>query len=376
MHILHTFANNDSVPYLSWFAERAYREGGIQYSFLLLHSERPAMMDEMQAMGFECRWIKYDDRRRKRGMLRALPLMWWHMIRHKPDIVHSHLFDDSLPGMLAACLARIKGRVATKQYTGYHWMHAPSVVFFDKLINRCSTDLIAVSEECRQFMIEKEGAPVEKISMVHHSIPTNSSTGQTPEIIERLRDRYGISGHYPVIGTVARFIAWKGYIHIVEAARSIVEDHPKALFLLCGMGEQQDHIRQLVHDAGLDEHVVFTGWVDRREIPSFYGVLDIYLHAAVLEPFGFVYAEAMMNAVPVVSTPTGAALDAIEDGQNGILVKERTGKALADGVERLMELNMQALGSAGKETALRMFPFDVMWKGTMKVYTQALARKR
>ncbi|MBK9421156.1 MAG: glycosyltransferase [Flavobacteriales bacterium] len=77
------------------------------------------------------------------------------------------------------------------------------------------------------------------------------------------------------------------------------------------MGAQEIAIRQRVEEAGLTAYVVFTGWVDRADMPSFYGLLDLYLHAAALEPFGLVYAETMMNGVPVVSTRTGAALDAI-----------------------------------------------------------------
>jgi glycosyltransferase involved in cell wall biosynthesis len=106
---------------------------------------------------------------------------------------------------------------------------------------------------------------------------------------------------------------------------------------------------------------------------SFYGLLDVYLHAAQMEPFGLVYAEAMMNNVPIVSTSTGAARDAIVDGRNGILVKERSGLALAAGVERCLAAGGIELGAAGRETAMRMFPFDVMWKGTIELYRKAVS---
>jgi glycosyltransferase involved in cell wall biosynthesis len=376
MHVLHTFANNDSVPYLSWFAERAQQEGGPRYSFLVLHPKRPAMMDEMQALGLECKWIKFDARSRKRDMVRALPLMWWHFLRTRPDIVHCNLFDDSLPGVLAAWLAGVKVRITTKQDTGFHWVYTRQWVRFDRLITRLSTLVIAISEECRRFLIEKERAPAEKIALVHNGIPAERFTQQESGAMDRLRRQFSAARRYPVIGTVARFIPWKGYVHIVDAARIVVARHPEALFLFCGMGEQQEHIRQLVKAAELDEHVVFTGWVERSEMASFYGILDVYLHAATLEPFGLVYAEAMMNGVPVVSTCTGAALDAIEDGRNGILVNEADGKELAEGVERLMRMDLKAVGEAGRATALRMFSFDVMWKGTTAVYRLALERRK
>lgn len=372
LHVLHTFANNDHVPYLSWFAERAAQEGDVRYTFLLMHPTRPSMIDEMQAYGFACEWIRYDPAHRKRGFLAAIPALWRHMRRHRPDIVHCNLFDDTLPGLIAARAAGVRRRVTTKQDTGYHYLVTPRWMRFDRWINRMSTHLIAISHECGRFIVEQEGAPPEKVNVVHNGVPPELFTAQREEAKAAMRQRFALDGRYPVVGSVARFIPWKGHDHIIDAAALVVRKHPKAIFLLCGQGDELERLRGRVAEAGLQDHVVFTGWVDRRDMASFYGSLDIFMHAAVLEPFGLVYAEAMMNAVPVVSTATGAALDAIEDGRNGIIVHERSGVALAAGVDRLLAGDARAVGAAGRDTAMRMFPFDLMRRGTMEVYRKAM----
>lgn len=41
MHVIHTFANNSTVPYLSWFAARAAKEGQPRYSFLIMYRKSP-----------------------------------------------------------------------------------------------------------------------------------------------------------------------------------------------------------------------------------------------------------------------------------------------------------------------------------------------
>lgn len=375
MHVLHTFSNCSSVPYMSWFAARAHREGAPRYSFILMHHERPRMIDEMEALGFRCIWIKYNDQQRKLGILKTLPLMWWHILRLRPDAVHSHLFDDTVPAMFAAWAARVKVRVVTKQWTGFHWLQAPRWIWLDKLVNKFATDLIAVSGECQAFIINTEHADPAKVSLVHHGIDMEQETRCDPAVMERLRTSLGSAGHFPVIGTVARMIEWKGHRYIVDAAQTVVKRHPKALFLFCGTGELEQELRKQVKDAGLQDHVLFTGRIPRPEMPSFYGLLDIYLHAARLEPFGFVFTEAMMNRVPVVCTRTGAGLDAIENGKNGIFV-DRTGPAIADGIEQLLQLDRKAIGLAGQAAAMRMYPFSKMWAGTMEVYRKAFARSR
>lgn len=371
MHVLHTFANNSHVPYLTWFAERAAREGNIRYTFLILYPERPVMIEEMEKLGFNCIWIPFDSAKRKWGMIRALPQLWWHIRKAKPDIVHCNLFDDSLPGLIAAWLAGVRVRVITRQDTGFHWRYTPFWTRLDRWNSRMATHVITISGEARDFLLRIERTPPSKLRLVHNGIPPERFTKQDRQAMDRMRERFGSAGRHPVIGTVARFIEWKGYRHIVAAAKIIVREHPDALFLFCGQGEQESEVRQWVQEAGLERNIVFTGWVERAEMASFFGLLDVYLHAAELEPFGLVYAEAMMNAIPVVSTATGAALDAITDGKNGILT-ERTGEALAAGVERLLKADAKAIGDAGRQTALSMYSFDTMWEGTTGIYEQAL----
>jgi glycosyltransferase involved in cell wall biosynthesis len=376
MHVIHTFANNSTVPYLSWFAARAAKEGQPRYSFLIMYREKPAMMEEMKQLGFRCIWIKYNEEHRKRGMLKALPLLWWHMMKLRPDIVHGNLFDDTAPALLAARFAGIRIRIITRQDTGFHWIHAPRWVWLDRWNTWMATQVIAISNECRQHLLDHERAPAGKISLVHNGIPTESSTDRSDHSVMRLKRRFGIQDRAPIIGTVARFIQWKGHRHILDAASILISKYPNAVFLFCGQGGMENELRRAVAETGLQGHVIFTGWIDRQDMPSFYGLLDIYLHAAALEPFGLVYAEAMMNGVPVVSTATGAAKDAITDGVNGILATERSGTALAAGLERLLQMDFKAIGQAGRKTALEMFTFERMWNGTMDVYRKALEPAR
>ena len=368
IHVLHTFANNDGVPYMTWFMERARQQGDLHFTIVLLYPTRPAMLDEIKSFGFDGIWIPFDDRRRKLGMLKALPRLWWIMMWLRPRTVHCHLFDDTLPGIIAAWAAGIKNRLVSRQDTGFHLNYAPQWVFMDRFIARLATHIATISHSARQLILEKEGAPPQKVRMIHNGIPPDRYIQMDPETQALLRDRFQLQGAYPIIGTVARFIEWKGYRHIVNAAQLITKDHPKARFLFCGSGPQMDTVRSWVEQAGLQDHVIFTGWVDRKEMPSLYRLMNIYLHAADHEPFGLVYVEAMMSGVPVVSTPTGAVLDAIHDPTAGILVSERSGKALAKGVEQALRSGPERIGERGRAIALQMFTFDHMWAGYSAIY--------
>lgn len=374
IHVLHTFANNDGVPYITWFMKRAKRDGTVRNSFLLMCAERPKMIEEIRGYGFQVAWIPYHSAHRKRGMLLTAPWMWWHMMRWRPDIVQGHLFEDSLPAMLAARLAFIRGRLVTRQDTGFHLFYAPKWVFIDRLITKLATRVVAVSGEARELMITREQAPPDKVCIVHHGIDPEPYRSINPALRNELKEKYRLEHAFPIVGTVARLIEWKGYRHIIEAASRLVKRHPRIHFLFCGTGDQEEDLRKLIAQYGLEQHITFTGWVERSSIPALFGLMDVYLHAADHEPFGFVLAEAMMAGAPVVATRTGGIADVAVDGESVIFVKGRNGQALAEGVERAMQIGLSSIGDAGRQVADRSFTFDRMWNGYMVEYLQALSK--
>lgn len=368
MHIIFVISNESSVPYFKWFAEKAAQQKKHQFTFVTLYTERPQMIEDVGKYGWDCYWIKYDHQKRKRGMVRAFFQLHGLFKKIKPDVVHTHLFDDSFPGLLAARLAGIKKRIVTKQDTTFHYFYAPKWVFADKINNRNATHIVPVSKEAEKFIIEKENAPVEKITMIHHGIPPKIFTQQSEEYKKELTQKYQLDGKM-VIGTVARLIEWKGYRYIIEAIPEVIKKYPNAIFLFIGQGDQKEELQELAKKLNVLEYIVFTGWVDRRYIPSLYSILDVYAHAANYEPFGFVIPEAMMNAAPIVSTPTGSALDAIKHKENGYLVKYKDAASMAEGINYTLEYGT-SFKEKGRETALEMYSFELMWDGYIKLYQQ------
>lgn len=377
IHVLHIIANNSSVPYFNWLAALAKKETDVQFSFAMLYDQEPALKAEMQPYGFEVYQVPFNPAKRGSSMLRAVFKLYRLMRKLKPDVVHTHLFDDSLPALFAAKLAGIPVRVATKQDTAFHWYYAPKGVKYDRRINRLATHLVAVSEECREFILEKENADPAKVHLVHHGIPVAELSHQTEEAKKRLREKYNPEGNF-LVGTVARLIDWKGHRYILEAATTLVPEFPDLCFLFAGEGNLKAELEATIRKNKLEKHVRFSGWVNRSDIPSLYGIMDIYLHPAFMEPFGFVLAEAMVNGTPVISTPTGAARDAIVNGENGLLVEYKNAEAIVEAIRFIRsktEAERKQLGERGRETALKLFPVEKMWQGYLSIYRNALKNR-
>lgn len=375
-HIVFVIANNSSVPYFTWFAQKATTQREFTFSFIAMCYSLPEMINEMALFGHKAYWVPFDSNRRKKSMVNCLPKLVRLFKEINPDVVHSHLFDDSLPAILAAKLANVKIRVVTKQDTTFHWFYAPRYVIFDKLINKTATHLIAVSEECKEFILKNEKADPSKVKMIHHGVPLVYITNQSEEKKEELINRYSLRGKR-VVGTLARLIEWKGYKLLIDAAEIITKKYNDVIFLFAGVGNQKDELQAIVRKKGLESKIIFTGFVERSYVPSLYGIMQVYAHAANFEPFGFVIAEAMLNAVPVVSTKTGSAQDAILHKENGFLVNERTGAAIAEGIEYILQYNPEnTIGLKGQKIAKEMYEFNTMWHNHIDLYREVLRRKK
>ena len=371
MHILFTIANNSSVPYFNLFMEEAAKDKTMQFSFVALTTIHPEMIEEAALYGSKGYWIPFDCERRKSQMLKVVPKLYKLFRKLKPDAVHTHLFDDSLPALVAAKLARVPIRVITKQDTAFHYIYTKKWVKADRFNNCNATHVVAVSEEAKEFIKDIEKCPAHKLYMIHHGVSVKQFSNINKDWVEKFQSEQKLDNRF-VIGTVARFIDWKRYFDIIEIAEIIVKDIPEVLFLWAGSGDQMPLLNSIIRQKGLENHIQMTGFVEKPMMPNFYAVLDIYLHAAKMEPFGFVIAEAMISGLPVVSTPTGAARDAIIHKENGWLGKYDNPKTLAEGILFYYNNRQQKPYEKAQQTALSMYDFKNMYDNYLKLYLKSV----
>src|ERR1035438_563296 len=100
IHVVHVIANQQFVPYLNSLAERVHKYPDIKFTIICMYPVRPRLVEDMQSRGCDCYWIKYDKRFKRTWMLYAFFKLLFLFIKLKPDIVHTHLFDDSVVGLM------------------------------------------------------------------------------------------------------------------------------------------------------------------------------------------------------------------------------------------------------------------------------------
>jgi phosphatidylinositol alpha-1,6-mannosyltransferase len=193
-----------------------------------------------------------------------------------------------------------------------------------------------------------------------HQIPMGIATSTSPpaEPVSEIRDRFRRS-QGPLIVFAGRMVAEKGVADLIRAVALLVPRLPDVTAVLLGEGQHRRQMASLATALGLRDRVHFAGWVPQSDVAAHLAAGDVFVAPSRRAPDGWVEAqglaliEAMSVAVPVVATKTGGVVDAVRDGETGLLVSERSPEEIAAAVLRISRDPELAdrLARAGRELA-------------------------
>ena len=148
-----------------------------------------------------------------------------------------------------------------------------------------------------------------------------------PGAVEAVRRRY--AGRR-IVFSLGRLVAYKGYRHLVEAARYLPSDF---VVLIGGTGELRGELQAEIDALGLQGKVCLLGRVSDEDLPAYYGACDVFCLSSVqkTEAFGIVQIEAMSCGKPVVATniPQSGVSWVNAHGVSGLNVEPGNARELA-----------------------------------------------
>lgn len=139
----------------------------------------------------------------------------------------------------------------------------------------------------------------------------------------RFRVEHGIGAQRPMALFVGRVAHEKNIDFLIRMLAALRARVPDVLLVIAGEGPAESHIRKLVSQAGLQDHVKFIGYMDRATtLLDCYRAADVFVFASRTETQGLVLLEAMAQGTPVVSTAVMGTVDVLQGVQGGIVVPE------------------------------------------------------
>jgi len=225
---------------------------------------------------------------------------------------------------------------------------------------RVVTNSDATSAEFRSF-----GVPEEKLTRVYPGVdPGRFRPGpKDPDLLRR----YDLTGKR-VILTVARLDQRKGHDAVLRALATL----PDAVYLIVGRGREEARLRALASACGVADRVRFAGFVPDADLAAVYNLCDVFAMpnrmtegtalTGDIEGFGISFVEAGACGKPVVAGRSGGAVEAVVDGQTGLLVDPHSDREVAEALRRLLKDPAEArrLGEAGRRRAETLFDWEAL----------------
>ena len=315
-----------------------------------LSAEGPFARD-LRAAGVEVVGIRARGHRDPRAIRRLYSLMR----ERRVDILHTHLFVDGFYGRLAALWARVPVRVVTQQnaYDDPQLRLPAWQIWANRALVPFTQRFVAVSQAAKQYLIEVEWVPEDKIRVLPNAIEPPPPVAE--EVVRRLRQQWG---NGPLLGTVARLEPQKGLDTLLKAVALLKQRNAEVRCIIVGEGKARTELEAQARTLGIADAVLFVG--TRRDIPAVLAALDVFVLPSRFEGLSLALLEAMAAGCPVVATAVSGSVEVVHDGETGLLVPPGDAKALAEAVYRLLTNSELArrVALAGKELVLKHYTIE------------------
>jgi glycosyltransferase involved in cell wall biosynthesis len=288
------------------------------------------------------------------------------------DLVHTHLFGDSLHGYYAARLAGSVPMVMTLHNVASNakpgqrraYMHLASHV----------ERAIACSPAAYRSYREALGDAASLV-MIPNGIPLDAVPAIGEQERSSLRSSLGAASGDFVVGAMGRLVEQKAHSLLISAIR-MLRPKVRAKLVLVGTGPLERQLRDQARSEGVQDDVTFTGY--RNDTRRLVHAFDTIAFSSTHEGLPMALLEAMAAWRPVVSTAVPSMTDVLENDRTALLVPPRDPGALAQAFARLAQDHDLGtrLAAAGRRTFESEFTADRMTKQYEAVYSAVAGTSR
>ena len=291
--------------------------------------------------------------------LRAVPGIRRRIADGNYDIVHLHTKRAHALSLWFGRRRRLPKYVVTRRMD-----YAERKNWYTRwLYNRRVDGVVAISQSIFDGLVDT-GVERRKIRLIHSGIdPCRFAAANPKDEAEK-----GVV----TVGCLAVLEERKGIEFLLEAAAYLHSQGPRVRWLIGGDGSRRVKLENQARDLGLGDTVTFLGFVSKPEV--FFRGIDIFVMPSLFEGLGVAALEAMAAGKPVVATRVGGLAESVVDGETGLLVALRDGRAIADAVAKLTADSPMArdMGLRGRQRVLENFTLNQMASRNEAYYYELL----
>jgi phosphatidylinositol alpha-1,6-mannosyltransferase len=195
-----------------------------------------------------------------------------------------------------------------------------------------AADLVfCVSRFTRAVVLGWATIPPERVVVLPNTVAENFTPGDGGA----LREELGLTGK-KVLLTVCRMDSrerYKGHDRVIAVIPRLVAEGHDIAYVIVGTGDDRARLEALAAAAGVAERLIYLGDIAAQRLRDAYRMADLFVMPSTREGFGIAFLEAMACGTPALGLNVGGAVDALADGELGVLSSEHN---IAAEISRLL----------------------------------------
>jgi glycosyltransferase involved in cell wall biosynthesis len=176
--------------------------------------------------------------------------------------------------------------------------------------------IIAISDNTRRDIARLYGVPLDQIDLAYPGVDQTLGRRSNAEVERFCREKSLPAKFLLFLGTLE---PRKNLPMLIRAFAQMKQTCPDARLVLAGgIGWLADEIFDAVKLAGVEDRVIFAGFVAEAEKPLWYSAATAFVYPSIYEGFGLPPLEAMACGTPVIVSNASSLPEVV--GEAGVLI--------------------------------------------------------
>lgn len=165
-----------------------------------------------------------------------------------------------------------------------------------------------------------------KVKLLYNGIDTEKFRNANENNVKNIKKKLKISSNDIVVLYTGRLVREKGIKELIQAFNIINNNKFKLVIIgsiKSGINKGSKFINELKNISKKNKNIIFTGYIDYKEIPDYYAIADIGIIPSTWEePFALTVIEHLSSGHPVIISNSGAMPELINDKVAQIVEKD------------------------------------------------------